>query len=145
MFHGLLHRGLFYERPTRKTIITQKVHVTQSSNIIHCDWHTQKLICADFQAFSNTFSLYKLTFFHFCQGEFSKQPKFTFCWFWLVKMHQNGLSGTYLGFKVCQIQWQRFWVSTISGSWKIKFQAEISRFVDFDWEKCIEIAWVVHI
>ena len=22
---------------------------------------------------------------------------FTFCWFWLGKMHQNGLSGTYLG------------------------------------------------
>ena len=39
----------------RKTLITQKVLVTQSSNIVHCDWHTQKPICADFQAFSNTF------------------------------------------------------------------------------------------
>ena len=35
---------------SRKTIITQKVLVTQSSNIVHCDWHTQKHICADFQA-----------------------------------------------------------------------------------------------
>ena len=28
---------------------------------------------------------------------------------------------------------------------KSKIQAEISHFVDFDWEKCIEMAWVVHI
>ena len=49
----------------RKTLITQKVFVTQSSNIVHCDQHTQKPTCADFQAFSNTFSLYKLMFFHF--------------------------------------------------------------------------------
>ena len=42
----------------------------------------------------------------------------TFCWFWLGKMHQNGLSGMYLGFEVCQIQWHRFQVSTISSSCK---------------------------
>ena len=62
---------------SRKTLTTQKVLVIQSSNIVHCDRHTQKPICADFQAFSNTFSLYKFTFsfFIFCQGEFSKQPK----------------------------------------------------------------------
>ena len=46
-----------------KTIITQKVLVTQSSNIVHCDRHTQKPKCADFQAFLNTFSLFKLMFF----------------------------------------------------------------------------------
>ena len=40
---------------------------------------------------------------------------FTFCWFWLGKMHQNGLSGAYLGFETCQIQWHLFQVSTISG------------------------------
>ena len=28
---------------------------------------------------------------------------------------------------------------------KSQFQAKISYFVDFDLEKCIEIAWVVHI
>ena len=49
----------------RKPIITQKVFVTQSSNIVHCDQHTKKLICADIQAFLKTISLYKLTFFHF--------------------------------------------------------------------------------
>ena len=81
-----------------KTLITQRVLVTQSSNILHCNWHTQKSMCADFQAFSNTFSLFKLMgfFFIFCLGEFSKQPK-------------------------------------------------ISHFVDFDWKKCIEMAWVAHI
>ena len=64
-------------KKSRKTIITQKVLVTQSSNIVHCDGHTQKPICADLQAFSNTFSLFKLMFFFliFCQGKFSKQQK----------------------------------------------------------------------
>ena len=60
----------------RKTI-TQKVLVTQSSNMVHCDQHTQKPVCADLEAFSNTFFLFKLTFFQFfCQEEFRKQPKF---------------------------------------------------------------------
>ena len=35
---------------SRKTIVTEKVLVTQSSDIVHCNWHTQKPICADFQA-----------------------------------------------------------------------------------------------
>ena len=48
---------------TRKTLISQKVLVIQSSNIVHCDWHTQNPICAHFQAFSNTFFLFKLMFF----------------------------------------------------------------------------------
>ena len=76
MFHALLHRGLFYERPTRKTIITQKVLVTQSSNIVHCNWHTQKHIYADFKAFLNTFFSVKIDIsFIFCQGELGKQPQ----------------------------------------------------------------------
>ena len=59
-------------------------------------------------------------FFSFLSGGVKQTAKnFTFCWFWLGKMHQNGLSGTYLGFEVCQIQWHWFQVSTISGSWKI--------------------------
>ena len=49
----------------QKTIITQKVLVTQSSNIVHCNWHIQKPICADLQAFVNTFSLCKLMIFQF--------------------------------------------------------------------------------
>ena len=48
---------------SRKTIVTQKLLVTQSSHIVHCDWHTQKPICAKFQGFLNTFSLLKSTFF----------------------------------------------------------------------------------
>ena len=105
---------------SRKTIITQKVLVTQRSNIVHWDQHTQKPICADFWAFLNTFSLYKLIFL-FLSGGFKQTAKpFTFCWFWLGNMHQNGLSGTYYGFQACQIQWCRFQVSTISGFWKIE-------------------------
>ena len=49
---------------------------------------------------------------------------FTFCWFWLGKMHHNGLSGMYLGFEVCQIQWHLFQVSMISNSWKIKISGK---------------------
>ena len=58
---------------SRKAIITQNVLLTQSSNIVHCDQHTQKPICAHFQAFSNTFSPVQIdVFFIFCQGELSK-------------------------------------------------------------------------
>ena len=75
---------------TRKTIITQKVLVTKSSNTVHCDQHTQKPVCADFQAFSNTFSLLKLMFFKFLLGELNKQPKFShfvdFDWEKWIKM-----------------------------------------------------------
>ena len=116
-------RTLWLNLPVKnaeKTIVTQKVLVTQSSNIVHCNWHNQRLMCADFQAFSNTFSLFKLMFFHFMSGGFKQTTKnFTFCWFWLGEMHGKGLSGTYLGFEACQIQLHLFQVSMISGSWKI--------------------------
>ena len=49
---------LTFPQKCRKTIITQKLLVTQSSNIVHCNRHTQKPICADLQAFANTFSLW---------------------------------------------------------------------------------------
>ena len=60
-------RTLYVDLPIKmqKTIITQKVLVTQSSNIVHYDQHTQKPVCADLQAFANAFSLCKLTFFSF--------------------------------------------------------------------------------
>ena len=107
---------------SRKTMISQKVLVTQSSNIVHCDWHTQKPTCADIQAFSNIFSLFKLMgfFFHFSSVRVKETAKnFTFSWIWLGKMHRNCLSGVYLGFKACQIQWHLFWDSIICSSWKI--------------------------
>ena len=73
------------------------------------------------QAFLNTISLSKLTFFIFGQGESSKHQKLShlvdFDW---EKCIKNGLGDVYLGFDVCQIQWHRFQVSTISSSWKIK-------------------------
>ena len=49
-------------------MITQKVLATQSSYIVHCKQHTEKPICADFQAFSNIFYLVKLTFLYFFSG-----------------------------------------------------------------------------
>ena len=57
----------------RKTIIIQKVLVTQSCNIVHCNWHTKNPICAYLQVFVNTLSLWILMVFSvFCQGEFRK-------------------------------------------------------------------------
>ena len=53
---------------SRKIIITHKVFVPQSFNIVHCYWYTPKPKCADFQAFLNTFYLYKLTFFSYFVG-----------------------------------------------------------------------------
>ena len=47
----------------RKTIIIQKVLVTQSCNIVHCNWHTQYPICADWQALANTFPCANWSFF----------------------------------------------------------------------------------
>ena len=170
MFHNPMPKP--FCQKFRETLITQKVLVTQSSNILHCNWHIQKPICADFQAFSNTFSMFKLTFFFsfFVKGSsvnnqkvhilliltgknaskwlqwcifrvqgvpipmaqvsslynkwFLKNHKFRqkshFVDFDWNKMHQNDLSGTYLGCEVCQIQWCRCLVSIINGSWKIK-------------------------
>ena len=66
---------IFCQREFRKTIITQKVLVTQSSNIENCNQHTQKPICADFQAFLNTLSLYKLMFFFFLSGRVKQTAK----------------------------------------------------------------------
>ena len=77
--HTMLQNPISWpsHKKCRKTIITQKVLVTQSSNIVHCNQHTQKPISANLQAFVNTFSLCKLMFFFsFCQREFRKQPKF---------------------------------------------------------------------
>ena len=125
----------------RRTIITQKVLVTQSSNTVHCDWHTQKPICTDFQAFANTFHIFliltgkkaskwlewcifrvwgmpnpMLQVSSLCNKRFLKitisGKNFTFCSFWLAKMLQN------LGFEACRIQ-RHLSVSMISGSWKI--------------------------
>ena len=61
-------------------------------------------------------------------------------------MNQNGLSGTYLGFKVYQNPMAQ--VSSLYDKWflkKSKFQAKLSHFVDFNWEKCIKMASVAHI
>ena len=104
---------------SRKTILTQKVLVTQSSNSALLLAYPKTYMCK-FSSLSNTFSIVQIDgFFYFLSGGVKQTAKnFTFCWFWLGKMHQNGLSGTYLGFEVCQIQWHRFWVYTISGSMK---------------------------
>ena len=89
-----------------------------------------------FKPFQTLFHMKIDIFFICCQGEDSKPAKnFSFCWFWLGKMHQNGLSYAYLGLEECQIQWCRFWVSMISGSWKIKISGKIFTFCWFWVEK----------
>ena len=106
----------------RKTIITQKVLVTQSSNIVHCDQPYPKTYMCRFGSLCEHFFPVQIDvfFFSFLSGGVQENSQnFTFCWFWLGKMHQNGLSGAYLGFEACWIQCCRFQVSVISGSWKI--------------------------
>ena len=78
----------------------------------------------------------QIDIFHFLSGGVKQIAKnFTFYWFWLVKMHWNGLSGADLGLEACWIQWHRFWVSTISISWKIKISGKNFIFCWFWLEK----------
>ena len=60
----------------KKSHNNPKILVTQSFNIVHCNQNTHKPLCAYIQAFWNTFSLLKLRFFIFCQGELRKHLKF---------------------------------------------------------------------
>ena len=128
-------------------IITQIVLATQSSNMVHCNCHTPKHTCWDFQAFLNTFFPVQIDiFFIFCQGELSKQAKILhFIDFDWEKMHQNGLSGVYLGFEECQIHWCSFWVSTISGSWKIKISVKnFHILLILTWKNALEwLGWYI--
>ena len=73
MFQNPIPRPSYQK--SRKTIITQKLLVTQSSHIVHCNWHSQEPICAHMQAFSNTFSLFKLMFFHVMSGGVKETAK----------------------------------------------------------------------
>ena len=144
MFQNPMHKPSCQK--SGKIIITQKVLGIQSSNIVHCNWHTQKPVCADLQAFSNTFSLFKLMgffflFTFFVRGVKETAKKFTFCSFWLGKMHQNGLSGAYSRFEACWIQCCRFQVFAISGSWKIKISGKNCRFCWF-WLGKMHLQWL---
>ena len=51
----------------RKTVITQKVLVTQSSNIVHCDQHCQNLYVQNLKAFQTLFPV-KIDIFYFLSG-----------------------------------------------------------------------------
>ena len=66
------------------------------------------------EAFANTFSLCKLTFFQFFWGGVKEIAIFHILLIVTGKMHGNGLSGMYIGFETCWIQCCRFWVSAIS-------------------------------
>ena len=88
----------------------------------------KKPIWADLQTL---FLCANWSFSVFCQGEFRKQPKFHILLFWLGKMHWNGLSDMYLGFKACWFQCCRFQVSAISSSWKITISGNNFTFCGF--------------
>ena len=85
-----------------------------------------------------------------CNKQFLKitisGKNFTFCWFWLGKMHWNCLSGTYLMFEACQIQWHLLWVSMISGSWKITTLGDIEHKmglkIEMGCDICSSTLWV---
>ena len=101
-----------------------------SSNIVHLIGICKNLHVQIFKPFQTLFACINshifFIYFIFWSGGVQQTGKnFIFCWFWLGKTHWNGLSGAYSGFEACQIQWCRFWVSTISkGSWKIKISGK---------------------
>ena len=74
---------------SEKTIITEKVLVTQSSNIVHCDWQTQKPVCVEFSNLFKHFFPVQIDggfFFNFLLGGVKQTAKnFTLCWLWLGK------------------------------------------------------------
>ena len=82
----------------RKTIIIQKVLVTQNCNIVHCNWHTQKPYMCRFASLCKHFFPVQIeVFFQFVVRESSgNSQNITFCSFWLGKMDWNSLSGAYL-------------------------------------------------
>ena len=145
-------RTIYLDLPVKtqeKTIITQNVLVTQSSHIVHCDQHTQKHICMHIQAFPNTLCLYKLMFFSFFRGVQKNQHNWkSTCHtkFWHSAL-QLACPTTYMcrfsslskHFFPLQIHFFHFLLGELTK------QSNISHFVDFDWEKGIKMASVVHI
>ena len=119
MFQNPMPNPSYYK--SRKTLINSK------GTCHTMFWHSAlwlaypKIYICQFSSLFKHFSLFKLmSFSFFCQGEFIKLSKISNLLILTGKMHQNGLSGAHIGFKVCQIQWHRFQVSTLSGFWEIK-------------------------
>ena len=89
------------------------------SHFVDFDWEKNMVWVEGFEAWLGFVSMISGSWKIKISGK-----NFIFCWFWLGKKHQNGLSGAYLGFKACWIQLHRFWVSMISSSWKIKISGK---------------------
>ena len=78
-----------------------------------------------FSSLFKHFSLYKLTFFSFLvRGSSANSQKFHILLILTWKTASKWLEWYVLGWEVFQIQWHRFWVSMISGSWKIKISGK---------------------
>ena len=93
----------------QKNIITWKVLVTQTSNIVLLHWHTLKPICAYFQAFLNTFSLLKLTFFKFFSGGVMQTAKkFNILLILTEKNALKWLEWCIFRVEACHIKWHWF-------------------------------------
>ena len=80
---------------------------------------------------------------HLCNKQFLKNHNFRQKIHILLilteeKCNQNCLSGTYLGFKACQIQWHFLQVSTICGSWKFTIVGDTYQKMGF---KTMKMAW----
>ena len=106
---------------SRKIIITEKstCHTKFSHSALQSAY-PKPYMCRFSSLFEHFFPVQIDVFFIFCQGELSKYPKILhFVDFEMGEMHQNGLSGTYLEFKACQIQWCRF---QVYNKWFLKHQ-----------------------
>ena len=138
------YRTLYLDLPIKM----QKNHNnTKSSHIVHYDRHTQKPICTDLEAFANTFSLGKLTFFSvFCQGEFRKQPK---CHILLILTGKN--ASKWLEWHIFRLQGmpnpmpQVLHLCNKQFLKNHNFRQKIHILLILTGKNAIKIAWVAHI
>ena len=95
-----------------KIVISHELLIIETCNKCYWIWHALNPKYVPLKQFQCIFPV-KIN------KMFRKQPKFHILLILTGKIHWNCLSGTYLGFKACQIQWHLLRVSTISGLWKI--------------------------
>ena len=124
-----------------KTLITQKVLVTQSSNIVHCDQHTQKPFQTLFP-----FQIDGVFFSYFVRESSVNSQKFHIS---LILSGKNALEWLELCiFRVWGMPNPIAQVSSLHDKWFLKnqnFRQKFHILLILSGKKCIEMAWVAHI
>ena len=104
-----------YELTLEFTLASQRSFLQKTNECFNC----MNMVCCKLMRIGNNYDRKQVSAISSPSKITTSGKNFTFCSFWLKKMHWNCLSCMYLGLMACQIQWHLFWVSTLSGSWKI--------------------------